>query len=317
MEVLKKILNIVIDIFIVLVVIVSAIIAVVSITDRDSGVSNLFGYVPFSVQSNSMSPVFETGDLIVGKKVEDDREYKVGDVITYWTSQEDENGQSISYLNTHRIVNIVDRYNAGALVYETKGDHNSIKDKDFVTHGAIVAIWSQEGKDDGIRIQKLGSVLDFLRKPTGFFFAVVLPMAVFFIYELVRFITNFLNYNKEKQKEAALQAAKELMGDDASDSSGLSEEQKAQAILEYLEKQKSGKEATPPAPESAQEPEAPEAEAPAEQPQAEAESEPAAEEAPAEENDSAEEIEQPATAQNTEAFSGPEQETEVSDAQDD
>lgn len=313
MEVLKKILNIIIDIFIVLVVIVSAIIAIVSITARDSGVSNLFGYVPFSVQSNSMSPVFETGDLIVGKKVEDDREYKVGDVITYWTSQEDENGQSISYLNTHRIVNIVDRYNAGALVYETKGDHNSIKDKDFVTHGAIVAIWSQEGKDDGIRIQKLGSVLDFLRKPTGFFFAVVLPMVVFFIYELVRFIRNFVNYNKEKQKEAALAAAKELMGNGVSDSSGLSEEQKAQAILDFLEKQKAEKGAAPPEAPAA-DPVVAQAEPTqaAEQPQPEPE-----QPEPAEESTQAEEAEQPATADGTEAVTEPEQETAVSEATED
>ncbi len=317
MEVLKKILNIVIDIFIVLVVIISAIIAIISLTARDSGVANIFGYVPFSVQSNSMSPVFEAGDLIVGKKVEDNQEYKVGDIITFWTTIQDANGNDVSVLNTHRIVKLQDRFNTGTIVYETKGDNNDIQDKNYVIQSAIVSVWSQEGKDDGIRVQKLGSVLDFLRKPTGFFLAVVLPMIAFFIYELVRFITNFKNYNKEKQKEAALQAAKELMGGSSSDSSGLSEEQKAQAILDYLEKQKSGKEATPPAPEAAQEPEAPEAEAPAEQPQAEAEAEPAAEEAPAEENDSAEETEQPATAQNTEAVSEPEQETEVSDAQED
>lgn len=317
MEVLKKILNIVIDIFIVLVVIISAIIAIISLTARDSGVANIFGYVPFSVQSNSMSPVFEAGDLIVGKKVEDNQEYKVGDIITFWTTIQDDNGNDVSVLNTHRIVKLQDRFNTGTIVYETKGDNNDIQDKNYVIQSAIVSVWSQEGKDDGIRVQKLGSVLDFLRKPTGFFLAVVLPMIAFFIYELVRFITNFKNYNKEKQKEAALQAAKELMGGNSSDSSGLSEEQKAQAILEYLEKQKSGKEASPPAPEAAQEPQAPEAEAPAEQPQAEAEAEPAAEEAPAEENDSAEEIEQPATAQNTEAVSEPEQETEVLDAQED
>ena len=123
--------------------------------------------------------------------------------------------------------------------------------------------------------------------------------------------SRFKNYNKEKQKEAALQAARELMGDTSSDSSGLSEEQKAQAILEYLEKQKAEQGAAPPSPEAVQEPEAPEAEVEAEQPQ------PAAEEAPAEENDSAEEIEQPATAQNTEAVTEPEQETEVLDAQED
>ena len=321
MEVLKKILNIVIDIFIVLVVIISAIIAIISLTARDSGVANLFGYVPFSVQSNSMSPVFEAGDLIVGKKVDDNQKYKVGDIVTFWTTIQDDKGNDVSVLNTHRIVKLQDRYNTGTIVYETKGDNNDIQDKNFVIHSAIVSVWSQEGKDDGIRIQKLGSVLDFLRKPTGFFLAVVLPMIAFFIYELVRFITNFKNYNKEKQKEAALQAAKELMGSNSSDSSGLSEEQKAQAILEYLEKQKSGQEAAPPEPEAAQEPEAPAAEAAAE-PQAEAEAEaeqpqPAAEAAPAEESDSAEETEQPASDAETEAVTEPEQETEVLDAQDD
>ena len=331
MEVLKKILNIVIDIFIVLVVIISAIIAIISLTARDSGVANLFGYVPFSVQSNSMSPVFEAGDLIVGKKVEDNQKYKVGDIVTFWTTIQDDKGNDVSVLNTHRIVKLQDRYNTGTIVYETKGDNNDIQDKNFVIHSAIVSVWSQEGKDDGIRIQKLGSVLDFLRKPTGFFLAVVLPMIAFFIYELVRFITNFKNYNKEKQKEAALQAAKELMGGNSSDSSGLSEEQKAQAILEYLEKQKSGQEAAPPEPEAAQEPEAPAAEAAAEpqpaaeaaaEPQAEAEAEaeqsqPAAEAAPAEESDSAEETEQPASDAETEAVTEPEQETEVLDTQDD
>ena len=324
MEVLKKVLNIIIDIFIVLVVIVSAVIAIISLTARDSGVANLFGYVPFSVQSNSMSPVFETGDLIVGKKVAPDQEYKVGDIVTFFTSIKDDNGNDVSVLNTHRIVKITNRFNTGTIVYETKGDNNDIEDENFVIHDAIVSVWSQEGKDDGIRIQKMGSVLDFLRKPTGFFLAVVLPMIVFFIYELVRFITNFLNYNKEKQKEAALQAAKEMMGDDSSDSSGLSEDQKAQAILEYLEKQKaqSGGDAlvAGAAPESEEAP-APAAEETAEQAPEEAapaaEQTEAAAEQPAEKSDEAEETEQPAAEQSTEAVTEPEQDETVSEPSED
>ena len=285
MEVLKKILNIVIDIFIVLVVIVSATIAVISVTARDSGVSNLFGYVPFTVQSNSMSPVFEAGDMIVGKHLSDEdketMEFKKGDIITFWDSMEDENGQNISFLNTHRIVKAqtLTEAPAGQRKLETKGDHNVSQDDGYITDANIVAIWSQEGKDDGIRIQKIGSVLDFLRKPSGFFMAVLLPMAIFFIYELIRFITNLSNYNKEKAKEAALEAAKELMGDSASDSSGLSEEQKAQAILEFLEKQKAQQEG---------------------------------ENAP-----KAEETEQPATDEETVAVPEPEQEEEVSEASED
>ena len=321
MEALKKVLNVIIDIFIILVVIISAIIAVVSLSSRDTGVANVFGYVPFSVQTDSMSPAFEAGDLIVSKKLDTmgadaDYNFKVGDVITFWTQAQDDAGNNVDILNTHRIIELVPNLEGKNTAFITKGDNNLVKDKSLVRLESIVSIWSS-GDEKGIKVSKIGSVLDFLRKPSGFFIAVVLPMIAFFIYELIRFITNFKNYNKEKQKEAALQAARELMGDTSSDSSGLSEEQKAQAILEYLEKQKSEQGAAPPSPEAVQEPEAPEAEPPAEQPQAEAEAEPAAEESPAEENDSAEETEQPATAQNTEAVSEPEQETEVLDAQED
>ena len=285
MEVLKKILNIIIDIFILLVVVISAVIAAVSITTRDSGVANLFGYVPFSVQSNSMSPVFETGDLIVGNLVKrEDRiveNFHEGDIVTFWSSTEDANGVLVEFLNTHRIISLEDR--GGATVFITKGDNNSLEDSDFVAPENIVAKWSSENKDDGILVKKVGSVLDFLRKPSGFFIAVVIPMIIFFIYELVRFITNFMSYNKQKSKEAALEAAKELMGDSSSDSSGLSEEQKAQAILEFLEKQK------------------------AEQAQAPQE----------EESEQAEETEQTASEEETETVTEPEQEKEVSEASED
>lgn len=248
MEALKKILNIIIDIFIVLVVLVSAVIAVVSITSRDSGVANLFGYIPFTVQSNSMSPVFEAGDLIVGKAVEENQTFEVGDVITYWTMIPDKNGINHSVLNTHRIVSAKpegDKYQ----MFITRGDNNEADDKVTTHSTSVVALWSHKD-NDGIRIKKLGSVFGFLRKPSGFFIAVVIPMIIFFIYELVRFITNFMNYNREKSKQAALEAAKQLMGDSSSDSSGLSEEQKAQAILDYLEKQKAEQAAAPPVEES-------------------------------------------------------------------
>ena len=315
MEVLKKILNIIIDIFIVLVVIVSAAIAVISITARDSGVANIFGYVPFSVQSNSMSPVFETGDLIVGKMVPKEQRvlenFHKGDIVTFWTQQLNEDNILVDFLNTHRIVDF--RTDAGGnQIIITKGDNNDEEDQSFVLAENIISVWSTENQDNGIMVKKLGSVLDFLRKPSGFMIAVVVPMIIFFIYELVRFITNFLNYNKEKQKEAALQAAKELMGDGSSDSSGLSEEQKAQAILDFLEKQKEEKGETPPDAPTAAPKEVPEEPAQAVETQAEPE-----QSAPAEESTQAQEAEQPATADDTEAVTEPEQGTALSEASED
>lgn len=283
MEALKKILNIIIDIFIVIVVILSATIAVVSVSSQKTGVPNVFGYVPFSVQTDSMEPTFSAGDLIISKRLDTqgadaDYELKVGDVVTFWTKDEAVSDEPI--LDTHRIVEGIPNREGVIESYKTMGDNTIGPDVNPVSKTQIVAIWSS-GDAQGIKISKLGAVLSFLRKPSGFFLAVLLPMAAFFIYELIRFITNFMNYNKEKSREAALEAAKQLMGNDSSDSSGLSEEQKAQAILEYLEKQKAD-EAAPPSEQESQK---------------------------------AEETEQPA--QESEAVTQPEQEDSVSEASED
>ena len=244
MEVLEKILNIIIDIFIILVVIVSAVVAALTLSQRANGVPMIFGYVPLSVQTDSMSPTLEVGDLIIGKKADQNTDYHEGDIITYWAVEVNKETQTkTQFINTHRIVGETVNKNNGETVYITKGDHNDLKDKFKVAKSSVISVWQKDGANDGIKVSKLGNVLTFLRKPSGFFICVVLPMAAFFIYELVRFISNLIAYNKSKSREAALEAAKEIMGNDSSsDSSGLSEEQKAQAILDYIEKQKQEKE---------------------------------------------------------------------------
>lgn len=236
MKALRKILNIIIDVFIIIVVVLSVVIASISISSRNTGVPNLFGYVPLSVQTESMSPTFSVGDLIIGKKVDSTFNFKVGDVITYWTIVRDTDNVGHTVLNTHRIVEITKDL-SGTKCFVTKGDHNNAKDSSLVNVMDVVSVW-QSGNQTGTKIAKLGSVLTYLKSPNGFLVCVVIPMAVFFIYELFRFVYNLLNYNKAKSREAALEAAKEVLGNSASDSSGLSEEQKTQAILEYMEKQK-------------------------------------------------------------------------------
>ena len=71
------------------------------VTKNGSGVPDIFGYEPFSIQSDSMSPFFEKGDLVIDKRVEDTSKLQVGDVITFWTIID---GQKV--LNTHRIIDI-------------------------------------------------------------------------------------------------------------------------------------------------------------------------------------------------------------------
>ena len=167
-------------------------------TKAGSGVPSIFGYRPFSVQSDSMAPFFAKGDLVIDRAVKDPAELEVGDVITFWTVI---NGQKV--LNTHRIIEIADFENY--LFFRTKGDNNSIADTTGVHQNDIVGVYKTH-------IKGLGSVLDFLQTGKGFFICIVVPMAIFFIFELVSFIKVLMAYNAEKvrlqiQQEAAAQAA--------------------------------------------------------------------------------------------------------------
>ncbi len=213
---LKKIFNIFVDVIIVLILILSLLIVILSLTSKSSGVPNILGVAPLSVQSNSMEDTFTTGDLLLSQVTNDPGEtYEVGDIVTFPINI---NGESV--LNTHRIVEVIEDDNI--TYYKTQGDNkntNPEPDKDLQSASTIVA------KYTGTKISGLGNVLSFIRTQLGFFLCVLLPMIIFFVYEAIRVVMNIIAYNNEK----ALNAAKETV-----QNSELTEEQKKKAIEEYL-----------------------------------------------------------------------------------
>lgn len=213
---LRKTINIIVDIVIVLILILSVLIVTLSLTTEASGVPNIFGVAPLSVQSNSMEDTISEGDLIFCNVTADTgKDYKKGDIVTF----PQEIAGEMRY-NTHRIVEVVSDSNI--TYYRTQGDNrntNPQPDEDLKTSADIVAQYS------GVKIGGLGYVLSFLRTQLGFFLCVLLPMILFFIYEAVRVVMNIIAYSKEKAIEEAQQAVQ---------NSELSEEQKQKAIEEYL-----------------------------------------------------------------------------------
>ncbi len=212
----KKILNTIVDVLIVLVLIVSILVVVLSLTSKSSGVPNIFGYAPMNVASYSMEPTINKGDLIFAKVTNDiGYEYKVGDIVTFHTEI---NG--VQTFNTHRIVEVIE--DDGITYYKTQGDNkdtNPIADEEMQTSATIVAIYT------GNKVPGIGNFFGFIRTQLGFFLCVLLPMILFFVYEAIRVILNLLAYNKEKtlaEAQAAVQNAE------------LTEEQKQKAIEEYL-----------------------------------------------------------------------------------
>lgn len=225
MKTFKKIVNIVIDVLVVLILIISATILALSLSSQDTGSPNLFGYTLNSIQTGSMEPVMYKGDLLIGRNITSSDKFDKGDIIFFESSYIGEDGVKYKMVKCHRIVEVK---NEGNLTkYITKGDNNSETDEKtdgLITDTDIVGVY-QNSDYIGTRLEGLGSVIDFMQSFWGFFFVIVLPMILFFIYELVRVIRNMMAYTREK----ALVAAKE-----AAENAELSEAQKQKAIEEYL-----------------------------------------------------------------------------------
>ena len=72
MKVFKKMINIVIDVLVVLILLVSALVLTLSLASQDTGSPNLLGYTLNSIQTGSMEPEFYDGDLLIGKTTDID-----------------------------------------------------------------------------------------------------------------------------------------------------------------------------------------------------------------------------------------------------
>lgn len=220
MKIIKKVINVIVDVIVVIILLVSLITVILSITSRSSGVPNLFGYAPLSVQSNSMEDTFSEGDLIISKISTDSADrFKEGDIVTFYQKIGGEDR-----LNTHRIVEVVK--DDGIEYYKTQGDNpntNPEPDEELKKPTDILAVYT------GTKFPGIGNFFSFIRTQLGFFLVILLPMILFFVYEAVRVIMNIIAYNKEKAAEEAAAAVA---------NSELTEEQKQRAIEEYLAQQK-------------------------------------------------------------------------------
>ena len=115
---MKKTLDIITSVLLVLVVIFAILIVGVRI----------FGLTPYTVLSGSMEPEYHVGALIYVKKA-DASELKVGVPITYTM----ENGIVV----THRIIEVIDETGVEP-IYKTKGDANDTEDGAKVPYSRVI-----------------------------------------------------------------------------------------------------------------------------------------------------------------------------------
>lgn len=206
MKAIKRVGTIIISVLLWLVILVAALYAFTTMATKDNqNVANLFGYTPLVVESNSMSPTFKKDDLIFVKKC-DTSKLEEGDIICFHTIIDNEYA-----LNTHRIQSIVE--NGEARSYTTVGDNNNgVADQHIISDGDIV------GKYVG-HISGAGKLMNFLSSSTGFLLVIVLPMLIFFIYQVYNLIMISIrlkkavaveNAREQTEAEIALEEAKRL-----------------------------------------------------------------------------------------------------------
>lgn len=123
---------------------------------------DFMGYKPLICASNSMSNIFEVGDLTITKEVEEN-ELQKGDIITFWNTEHDT-------VITHRIEEITTN-EQGQKVYVTKGDMNNEIDDEVVEYNQI------EGEYIG-HIKYIGNLILWIQKPTGLIVAFLIPVLI-------------------------------------------------------------------------------------------------------------------------------------------
>jgi signal peptidase len=151
-------------------VILAALVAVllaVSVRQGSDGVDTIYGHPVFSVASGSMTPVIDTGDLIVDQQLTlpQAASLHAGQVISFQASQPRVN----SIIITHRIVAVVQNANGSGVQYRTKGDANNAPDQALVAPGQVVGLYSA-------RVPFGGYVLSTLHQPLTFVILVMIPI---------------------------------------------------------------------------------------------------------------------------------------------
>lgn len=168
--------------------IVNIIMIINSYTNKDE-VPSVGKYIPFIIQSGSMSGTIEGGDIIITTKV-DAKDIKIDDVITFY----DPKGNGTSTV-THRVLSIEEK--DGKYIFTTVGD--VVMNENIEKYGSkedipaeILSVITEVVPEDKVisrynfRIPLLGHISLFMSTIPGFIVCVLVPLLLLVGYDVVR-----------------------------------------------------------------------------------------------------------------------------------
>lgn len=143
----------------------------------------LGGIRVFYVASGSMLPEYEVGDILISMETEPEN-INVGDAITYLGDEGDIKGKVV----THEVIEKRQDEN-GKYIFVTKGTANTIADPEITedqVYGKVV-----------YRAVLLSAICKLLQNIYGFYFIIIVPLAII----IAKILFNFLISRAEKREE--------------------------------------------------------------------------------------------------------------------
>lgn len=164
-----------------------------SYTSKDQ-VPSVGGIFPMIILTDSMEPVFSSGDLIVCHTIDADA-IKEGDIICFY----DPAGNGTTTV-THRVTKVTTD-ESGALAWETKGDANNTEDSMLVPAENLVGIYQRH-------ISGLGNIAMFIQTTQGLILCVICPIILLVAYDVIR--RRIYEKAKKKDTDALMAELEEL-----------------------------------------------------------------------------------------------------------
>lgn len=169
-------------------VMIFTIISVNTVNKENDGI---FGFKPYIVLSDSMSEVFQVGDMAISRQT-DPATLQEGDIITFRSIDPANYGQTV----THKIRQVTEY--EGQRAFITYGTTTGADDLYPVPEANVLGEYV-------FHLPKMGYVFEFLRTPAGYVTIILIPFLLLLGIQAVKFFRLVRQYKQEQQADIAAQ----------------------------------------------------------------------------------------------------------------
>ena len=175
------------------ILIINCTLIIKSYTNKDQ-VPSVGGVFPMIILTDSMEPVFSSGDLIICHTAEA-KDVKKGDIICFY----DPAGNGTTTV-THRVAKVT-KDKSGEIAWKTKGDANNTADSTLVPAKNLVGVYDRH-------FAGVGNAAMFLQTTQGLIICVICPIILLVAYDIIR--RRMYEKSKKKDTDALMAELEEL-----------------------------------------------------------------------------------------------------------